>query len=121
MITRVPPRHVVVILTAFALARPLLAQCPDGTPPPCGGHSAHAPSVAVLFMEPRSRNAADSLLAEGLTLEIINTLGGVTRLDVRSRWVSRAIAADADPMKRSDLPGGSTPDNARASNGNSGA
>ncbi|HTQ68534.1 MAG TPA: hypothetical protein VMI13_07560 [Solirubrobacteraceae bacterium] len=97
MITRVPPRHLVVILTAFALARPLLAQCPDGTPPPCGGHSAHAPSVAVLFMEPRSRNAADSLLAEGLTLEIINTLGGVTRLDVRSQWVSRAIAADADP------------------------
>src|SRR5512143_1441123 len=50
-------------------------------------------------MEPRSRNAADSLLAEGLTLEILNTLGGVARLDVRSRWVSRRIAADADPMR----------------------
>ena len=50
-------------------------------------------------MEPRSRNAADSLLAEGLTLEIINTLSGVARLDVRSRWASRRIAADADPMR----------------------
>ncbi|MGA2384620.1 MAG: hypothetical protein ABSG61_14430 [Gemmatimonadales bacterium] len=57
------------------------------------------PSVAILLMEVRSRNAADSLLAEGLTLEIINTLSGVTRLDVRSRWVSRRIAADADPMR----------------------
>jgi TolB-like protein len=55
--------------------------------------------VAILFMEPRSRNAADSLLAEGLTLEIINTLSGVARLDVRSRWVSRRIAADPDPMR----------------------
>jgi len=74
-------------------------QCPDGSPPPCGRPQAHAPSVAILFTEPRSRNAADSLLAEGLTLEIINTLSGVARLDVRSRWVSRRIAADADPMR----------------------
>ena len=50
-------------------------------------------------MEVRSRNAADSLLAEGLTLEIINTLSGVTRLDVRSRWVSKRIVADVDPMR----------------------
>jgi TolB-like protein len=74
-------------------------QCPDGTPPPCAREAARAPSVAILFMEPRSRNAADSLLAEGLTLEIINTLSGVPRLDVRSRWVSRRIAADADPVR----------------------
>ena len=81
-------------------AVPLAAQqCPDGTPPPCAREAARAPSVAILFMEPRSRNAADSLLAEGLTLEIINTLSGVARLDVRSRWVSRHIAADADPMR----------------------
>ena len=81
-------------------AVPLAAQqCPDGSPPPCARATARAPSVAILFMEPRSRNAADSLLAEGLTLEIINTLGGAARLDVRSRWVSRRIAADADPMR----------------------
>jgi TolB-like protein len=50
-------------------------------------------------MEPRSRNAADSLLAEGLTLEIINTLSGVARLDVKSRFFSRRIAADVDPVR----------------------
>jgi TolB-like protein len=91
-------RALPLLLVALAL-RPALAQCPDGTPPPCAQQAAHTPSVAVLFMEPRSRNAADSLLAEGLTLEIINTLSGVARLDVRSRWVSRHIAADADPMR----------------------
>jgi TolB-like protein len=83
-----------------ASVRPVAAQqCPDGTPPPCARQVARAPSVAILFMEPRSRNAADSLLAEGLTLEIINTLSGVARLDVRSRWASRRIAADADPVR----------------------
>jgi len=91
-------RFILPLLLTFAI-RPALAQCPDGSPPPCGRPQAHAPSVAILFMEPRSRNAADSLLAEGLTLEIINTLSGVARLDVRSRWVSRRIAADADPMR----------------------
>ena len=55
-------------------------------------------------MEPRSRNAADSLLAEGLTLEIINTLSGVARLDVKSRFFSRRIAADADPMRGARAP-----------------
>ena len=73
------PRALAGVGLLFTLvpAAPVLAQqCPDGTPPPCGRPPAHAPSVAVLFMEPRSRNAADSLLAEGLTLEIINTLGG---------------------------------------------
>jgi len=83
----------------LCLTGTLRAQCPDGTPPPCGRPQAHLPSVAILFMEPRSRNAADSLLAEGLTLEIINTLSSVTRLDVRSRWASRRIAADADPVR----------------------
>ena len=83
----------------FCLTGTLRAQCPDGTPPPCAGAPLATPSVAILLMEVRSRNAADSLLAEGLTLEIINTLSGVARLDVRSRWVSRRIAADADPMR----------------------
>ena len=86
----------VVTLLAAAPLLPLRAQCPDGTPMPCGPRT---PSVAILLMEVRSRNADDSLLAEGLTLEIINSLGGVARLDVRSRWVSRRIAADADPIR----------------------
>jgi TolB-like protein len=88
-----------LLLLALASRSVSAQQCPDGTVPPCGRTPAHAPSVAILFMEPRSRNAADSLLAEGLTLEIINTLSGVARLDVRSRWASRRIAADTDPMR----------------------
>ena len=91
-------RFILSLLLVLAI-RPALAQCPDGTLPPCGPRPAHAPSVAILFMEPRSRNAADSLLAEGLTLEIINTLSGVARLDVKSRFFSRRIAADADPVR----------------------
>jgi len=76
-------------------------QCPDGTPPPCSvrAPTPHPPSVAILFMEPCSRNAADSLLAEGLRLQVINTLSGVARLDVRSRWASRRVASDADPVR----------------------
>jgi TolB-like protein/tetratricopeptide (TPR) repeat protein len=96
---RMLPRLVTLSVFTVLCAAPLAAQCPDGTPPPCGRAAGRAPSVAILFMEPRSRNADDSLLAEGLTLEIINTLSGVTRLDVRSRWVSRRIAADPDPVR----------------------
>jgi TolB-like protein/tetratricopeptide (TPR) repeat protein len=95
-------RALPLLFVALAL-RPALAQCPDGTPfnpdGTCGRPVPHAPSVAILFMEPRSRNASDSLLAEGLTLEIINTLGSVARLDVKSRFFSRRIAADADPVR----------------------
>jgi TolB-like protein/tetratricopeptide (TPR) repeat protein len=95
---RVLPLLLYVCCVAASVG-PVAAQCgqsPDGTPAPCG---THAPSVAILFMEPRSRNAADSLLAEGLTLEIINTLSGVARLDVKSRFFSRRIAADVDPVR----------------------
>jgi len=91
-------RFILPLLLALAF-RPALAQCPDGSMPPCGPRPVPAPSVAILFMEPRSRNAADSLLAEGLTLEIINTLSGVARLDVKSRFFSRRIAADVDPVR----------------------
>jgi len=90
-----------LLFVALAIRPALAQQCPDGSPPPCAVQrlGPHLPSVVVLFMELRSQNAADSLLAEGLTLEIVNTLSGVTRLDVRSRWVSRRIAVDADPMR----------------------
>ncbi len=85
------------VLASVGLAT---GQCPDGTPPPCAqpSGSAHAPSVAVLLTEPRARTADDSLLVEGLTLELLNSLSGVSRLDVRTRWVSRRIAAAADPV-----------------------
>jgi TolB-like protein len=76
-----------------ALACPagrLVAQCPDGTPPPCGAHRAAAApapnSVAVLYLDNLSRDTSDAFLADGLTEEIIIRLGQVERLAVKSRF-----------------------------------
>ena len=96
MITRVLPRQVVVTLAAVALARPLLAQCPDGTPPPCagaraGGSAPSANSVAVLYFENGSRDSTDAYLADGLTEEVILRLQQVHRLEVKSRYESRRV------------------------------
>lgn len=92
MITPVIPRPVVVTLAAFALASPLLAQCPDGTPMPCRTATVAvrlpppAPtSVAVLPLENRSPDAADAYLAEGLTEEVGNHLTQLGRLQVKAR------------------------------------
>ena len=79
-------------LLALCAAGKLAAQCPDGTPPPCGGQPvrlAAAPSpnsVAVLYLENLSRDTADAYLADGLTEEIIIRLNQVPRLDVKSRY-----------------------------------
>lgn len=70
------------------LATQLAAQCPDGSPPPCG-HATRAPaanSVAVLYLDNLSRDTADAFLADGLTEEIIIRLGQVPRLAVKSRY-----------------------------------
>jgi len=99
MITRVIPRHLVVTLAALALARPLLAQCPDGTPPPCRSPAAaratSAPppaptSVAVLPLQNRSPDSADAYLAEGLTEEVGNRLTQLGRLQVKARGLVEA-------------------------------
>ncbi|MFI5280440.1 MAG: hypothetical protein ACHQU1_08090 [Gemmatimonadales bacterium] len=79
-----------IIVGALCLTPPLLAQCPDGTPPPCG-HAvrASAPSsnsVAVLYLTNLSRDTADAFIADGLTEEIIIRLGQVPRLEVKSRF-----------------------------------
>jgi TolB-like protein len=102
MITRVLPRHVVVTLAAFALARPLLAQCPDGTPPPCtrAVRMAAPPpnSVAVLYFDNQSRDSTDAYLADGLTEQVIQRLGEVSRLVVKSKYsVRRYRGTDLDP------------------------
>ena len=78
-------------LGVCATVRLAPAQCPDGTPPPCGRASvpARAParnSVAVLYFDDLSRDTADSYLADGLTEEIIIRLGQVQRLAVKSRF-----------------------------------
>lgn len=85
------------IALAIALAgwptHGLLAQCPDGTPPPCARASARAGaarnSVAVLYFENGSRDSADAYIADGLTEEIITRLGQVGRLQVASRFAIR--------------------------------
>jgi TolB-like protein len=74
-----------------ASVRPAVAQCPDGTPAPCGARTRLAPapaanSVAVLYLANLSRDTADAYLADGLTEEIIIRLGQVPRLDVKSRY-----------------------------------
>jgi len=77
-------------LMCAALVRPLVAQCPDGAPPPCrSGRAASAPApsntVAVLYFDNLSRDTADAYLADGLTDEITTRLGQIERLTVTSR------------------------------------
>jgi serine/threonine-protein kinase len=81
---------------ALALAWPLHAQCPDGTPAPCASarSRASAPSpnsVAVLYFENGSRDSTDAYLADGLTEEVILRLQQVQRLEVKSRYESRRV------------------------------
>jgi TolB-like protein len=87
---RVARRALVLCALAVASARSALAQCPDGSPPPCARpapRAAAAPnSVAVLYLTNLSRDTADAFLADGLTEEIIIRLGQVPRLEVKSRF-----------------------------------
>ena len=73
-----------VLALALGGIAPLSAQCPDGSPPPCGRTAVHTPanSVAVLYFDNLSRDTADAFLADGLTEEIIIRLGQVQRLAV---------------------------------------
>jgi TolB-like protein/tetratricopeptide (TPR) repeat protein len=90
-----------LVLGLLAAARVSFAQCPDGTPPPCG-RPARAPapapspnSVAVLYLANLSRDTADAFLADGLTEEIIIRLGQVPRLDVKSRFEVERVRGQA--------------------------
>ena len=100
---------VVVLLSGVSGFTRLIAQCPDGTPPPCGRPAIRAPapnSVAVLYLDNLSRDTADAYLADGLTEEIIIRLGQVQRLAVKSRFEvqrfrGRAAALDPPALGRS--------------------
>src|SRR2546422_97269 len=76
-------------------ARASLAQCPDGSPPPCAAQPTRAftaparNSVAVLYFDNLSPDTADAYLADGLTEEIIDRLGHLDRLEVKSRHAVR--------------------------------
>ncbi len=83
---------------------PLTAQCPDGTPPPCRGVARPAApaanSVAVLYFDNESRDSNDAYLASGLTEQILDRLGSVSRLTVKSRnAVRRYRDSNADPQR----------------------
>ena len=97
------------VLSVVASACLAAAQCPDGTPPPCGRPAARASappanSVAVLYLDNLSRDSANAYLADGLTEELIVRLGQVRRLDVKSRFESQrvrgAATSDARAMGR---------------------
>jgi len=82
------------LLLTLAAAGPARAQCPDGTPPPCGRPVVRAPapaanSIAVLYFDNLSRDSADTYIADGLTDEVIVRLQHVQRLDVKSRYEVR--------------------------------
>src|SRR5258708_21173511 len=87
---------IATFLTAFTSVL-LSAQCPDGTPPPCGARvargaaSASPNSVAVLYFENLSRDTTDAYLADGLTEDVTAKLGQVSRLAVTSRAALRRL------------------------------
>jgi eukaryotic-like serine/threonine-protein kinase len=88
------------VLLCLGAAVPALAQCPDGTPPPCAGAIRAAPnSLAVLPFESLSRDSGDVILAEGFTEELNSRLGRLTSLEVMSRGVvKRYRGQEQDPI-----------------------
>jgi adenylate cyclase len=92
------PGMLLAIVIAFARAAG--AQCPDGSPPPCGPTAPRvAPaSIAVLYFDNLSGDSADAYLADGLTEEIITRLGRLDRLLVKSQAVVRRYRGrDGEP------------------------
>ena len=81
----------VALVVALTLAPAALrAQCPDGSPQPCG-RAAPARSVAVLDFVNESRDSTDAYLADGVTDEITSRLGQLERLVVTSRTGMRRL------------------------------
>jgi TolB-like protein len=81
-------------LLLLVIADPVLAQCPDGTPPPCAGQTVRTPaprSIAVLTFENTTRDTSGQYLAEGLADQITTRLGGVSRLTMISRTGVRRL------------------------------
>ncbi|MBI1967266.1 MAG: hypothetical protein HYS40_04700, partial [Gemmatimonadetes bacterium] len=81
----------ILLLAILVPGASLLAQCPDGSPPPCSSSRARPPhphSVAMLYLDNLSRDTADAAIADGLTEEIIARLSQVSGLRVASRYAS---------------------------------
>ena len=89
------------VCASVASVRAALPQCPDGSPPPCGGRATHlaAPnSVAVMYLDNDSPDTSDAYLADGLTEDITTKLGQIARLAVTSNTTMRRYrTATLDP------------------------
>ena len=86
------------------LVRPLVAQCPDGTPPPCAGQRPRAPapnSVAVLVFENAARDTSLGWLGDALAEEVATELGTAAGLSVRGAGIVRNAwrVATGDPKR----------------------
>jgi TolB-like protein/Tfp pilus assembly protein PilF len=96
-------KRAVILILALASAAPAVAQCPDGSTPPCRSAaravaSPAANSVAVLYFDNLSRDSADTYLADGFTEELMSRLTQVEALRVKSRTAVRQMRnRDDDP------------------------
>src|SRR5512135_3162216 len=79
-----------LLAAALAVVRPLAAQCPDGTPPPCARVPAPHGSIAVLPFANRSADTADAYLAVEFPEQISGRLSRIPQLHVTS---ATAVAA----------------------------
>lgn len=92
-----------VSLFAIVVQENALAQCPDGSAPPCQSPSvrpAKPPppySVAVLYFDNLSGDTADIYLAVGFTEDVTAKLGQIPRLVVTSRAAMRRWRGRATP------------------------
>jgi TolB-like protein len=84
-------------MTPLTLAVIAALQCPDGSPPPCGGARPRpAPaavqpgSIAVLPFVNRSADSTDAYLAEALPEQIAGRLNRVRQLQVKSATQAQA-------------------------------
>ena len=90
--------------TLLVATVPAIAQCPDGSTPPCRSRAvATAPAtntVAVLYFDNLSRDSADAYLADGFTEELISRLTQVEALRVKSRTAVRQLRnTEQDPAR----------------------
>lgn len=110
MVSREVSGHILAVISLLLLAlvtatpatrtTRTVAQCPDGSPPPCrAARAAPAlPSLAVLPLESRTPDSSDVYLAEGISEAIATRLGRSGRLSVRSQSAAQRFNARTQPL-----------------------
>jgi len=100
-------RRAAFFFAAVLVPGRLMAQCPDGSPPPCARPTAAAAaptsganSVGVMLFNNQTRDTADAYLSDGLATEIATSLARVPRLEVRSPGAVRAAQRGVEPDPR---------------------